>query len=126
MLSLPSYQQRRQPYRCSAERDAGHKSGQRVFKKALTTANAPPEKVTTEDHDFNPRAIREALSEEFQHRTSRYLNNRVEQDHGGIKGQYKEMRNFKSFGSAQRFCDAYDGLRDYLHSRVRPYLYNIS
>ena len=66
-------------------------------------------------------AIREELGEEAQHRTSRYLNNRLEQDHRGIKGRYKRMRGFHNFASAQRFCDAYDGLRDYLRPRTRPY-----
>ena len=105
--------------RLSETRDI--KAAKGFSKRRSLQPMAPPEKVITDGHDFNPRAIRETLSEEFQHRTSRYLNNRLEQDHRGIKGRYKGMRNFKSFGSAQRFCDAYDGPRDYLHSRVRPY-----
>ena len=46
---------------------------------------------------------------------------RLEQDHRGIKGRYKGMRGFHNFASAQRFCDAYDGLRDYLRPRSRTY-----
>jgi transposase-like protein len=31
----------------------------------------------------------------WKRRTSRYLNNRLEQDHRGIKGRYQPMRGFK-------------------------------
>jgi putative transposase len=46
-----------------------------------------------------------------------YLNNRIEQDHRGIKGRYQPMRGFKSRASAARFCRSYDELRNFLHSR---------
>src|SRR3954467_6679699 len=49
-----------------------------------------------------------------KHRTSRYLNNRVEQDHRGIKGRYRPMRGFKCVRSAARFCRVYDELRNFL------------
>jgi putative transposase len=91
------------------------------FEKALSTAGEPPEKVTSDGHDSYPRAVEETLGEEVEHRTSRYLNNQLEQDHRGIKGRYKTMRCFKCFTSASRFCDAYDGLRDYLRPRSCPY-----
>jgi len=41
--------------------------------------------VTTDGQDACPRAIREALGPEVHHRTSRYKNNRIEQDHRGVK-----------------------------------------
>ena len=105
--------------RLSDKHDMG--AAKAFFKKALATAYAPPETVTTDGHDSYPRAVRETLGKGILHRTSRYLNNRLEQDHRGIKGRYRGMRGFKNFGSAARFCDAYDGLRDYLRSRSRPY-----
>jgi transposase-like protein len=51
------------------------------------------------------------------HRTNRYLNNRIEQDHRGIKGRYRPMRGFKSTTSAARFCRSYDELRNFLRPR---------
>ena len=56
-----------------------------------------------------------------RHRTSRYLNNRLEQDHRGIKGRYRSMRGFKCPRSAARFCRAYDELRNFLRLRSRPH-----
>ncbi|MGI9419402.1 MAG: DDE-type integrase/transposase/recombinase, partial [Geminicoccaceae bacterium] len=54
-----------------------------------------------------------------KHRTSRYLNNRLEQDHRGIKGRYRSMRGFKSFVCARRFCRAHDELRNAYRARRR-------
>ena len=46
-------------------------------------------------------------------------NNRLEQDHRGVKGRTQCMRGFKSFASAERFCRSYDELRDFLRFRTR-------
>ncbi len=53
------------------------------------------------------------------HRTNRYLNNGLEQDHRGIKGRYYAMRGFKCFVGASRFCRAFDELRNYFRPRQR-------
>ena len=45
----------------------------------------------------------------------------LEQDHRGIKGHYRGMRSFRNFNSPAQFCDAYDGLRDFLRLCSRPY-----
>jgi len=52
--------------------------------------------VTTDGHDSYPRAVRETLGPDVYHRTSRYMNNRIEQDHRGIKQRYYPMRGFGS------------------------------
>ena len=80
-----------------------------------------PARVTTDGHDSYPRAIRTKLGEGVKHRTSRYLNNRLEQDHRGIKGRYQPMRGFKCPRSADRFCRGYDELRNLLRPRSRPH-----
>ena len=53
------------------------------------------------------------------HRCSQYMNNRIEQDHRGIKGRYRPMRGFGSFDSAARFCVAHDEMRDHFRHRTR-------
>ena len=45
---------------------------------------------------------------------------RMEQDHRGIKQRYYPMRGFGSFDAAARFCSAHDELRD--HFRYRQHL----
>ena len=74
--------------------------------------------MTTDGHDAYPRAIREMLGEGVIHRCSQYMNNRIEQDHRGIKGRYQPMRGFGSFVSAARFCTAHDEVRDYFRHRT--------
>ena len=78
-------------------------AAKRFFTAALEVAEQPPEKVTTDGHDSYPRAIRETLGDEVIHRCNPYLNNRLEQDHRGIKQRYYPMRGFGNFEAASRF-----------------------
>jgi putative transposase len=66
-----------------------------------------------------PRAIRSTLGRNVCHRTSVYLNNRLEQDHRGIKGRIRCMRDFKEHDAANRFCREHDELHNFLRSRSR-------
>ena len=59
------------------------------------------------------------LGKTVRHRTSAYLNNRLEQDHRGIKGRIRCMRGFKSHDAADRFCREHGELRDLLRPRRR-------
>jgi putative transposase len=69
----------------------------------------------TDGHTSYPRAVREILGDHVQHRTNKYLNNHLEQDHRGVKQRYYPMHGSGSFDSAARFCCAFDELRNYLH-----------
>src|SRR4051794_25760679 len=81
------------------------------FRSAQAVTGITPDRVTTDGHDSYPRAIRTTLGKRVRHRTSAYLNNRLEQDHRGIKGRYRPMRGLKSPRSAAGFCREYDELR---------------
>jgi putative transposase len=87
------------------------------FRSAKTVTGITPARVTTDGHDSYPKAIRTELGDEVRHRTNRYLNNRIEQDHRGIKGRYEPMLGFKSSFAAARFCRSYDELRTFLRPR---------
>ena len=89
------------------------------FRSAKAAAGVTPDRVTTDGHDSYPRAIRTELGKRVRHRTSQYMNNRIEQDHRGIKGRYRPMRGFKCPRSAARFCRGYDELRNFLRPRSR-------
>jgi hypothetical protein len=52
------------------------------------------------------------------HRTHRYLNNRLEQDHRGSKQRYYPMRGFGSVASAARFCRTFDEVRQFFRMRT--------
>src|SRR3954471_22521394 len=95
------------------------KAARAFFRSARAVTGITPDRVTTDGHDSYPRAIRTELGKRVRHRTSRYLNNRLEQDHRGLKGRYRPMRGFKCPRSASRFCRAYDELRNFLRLRSR-------
>ena len=97
------------------------KAARAFFHSAKAVTGLTPDRVTTDGHDSYPRAIRTELGRGVRHRTSRYLNKVMEQDHRGIKGRYRPMRGFKCPRSAARFCQGYDELRNFLRPRSRPY-----
>ena len=101
--------------RLSATRDMA--AAKAFFASALATVGSVPDRVTTDGHDSYPKAISDELGKTVKHRTSHYLNNRLEQDHRGIKGRYRQMRGFKTFASAGRFCRAHDELRHAYRAR---------
>jgi transposase-like protein len=93
-------------------------AAKRFFKQAVDVVGHTPERVTTDGHDSYPRAIRETLGREVMHRCNRYLNNRIEQDHRGIKQRYYPMRGFGSVESASRFCRAFEEVRQFFRVRT--------
>lgn len=92
-------------------------AAQRFFKQAVAVVGHVPDQVTTDGHTSYPRAIRETMGTNVHHRTNKYLNNRLEQDHRGIKQRYYPMRGFGTVEAATRFCCAFDELRNYLRPR---------
>ena len=89
------------------------------FRSARSATGIVPDQVTTDGHGSYPRAIRSTLGKRVKHRNSAFKNNRLEQDHRGIKGRIRCMRGFKSFSSAERFCRSHDELRNHLRPCVR-------
>jgi putative transposase len=51
------------------------------FRSAWTVTGVAPDRITTDGHDAYPRAIRTVFGDHVTHRTNRYLNNHLEQDH---------------------------------------------
>ncbi len=93
-------------------------AAKRFFKSALDIAEQAPERVTTDGHDSDPRAIRETLGDNVLHRCNQYLNNRIEQDHRGVKQRYYPMCGFRTFVAASRFCRAFDEQRQCFRLRT--------
>src|ERR1700731_546977 len=89
------------------------------FRSAEAVTGVTPARVATDGHDSYSRAIRTELDAGVKHRINQYLNNRIEQDHRGIKGRYGPMRGFKSHEPTSRFCRCFDELRNHLQTRSR-------
>jgi len=88
-------------------------AAQRFFRQARDRAGGAPAQVTTDGHDAYPRAIRATRGDAVIHRTSRDNNNRIEQDHRGVKQRYYPLRGCGSFVSAACFCSACEEQRQY-------------
>jgi putative transposase len=91
-------------------------AAQRFFNQAVAIVGHTPSSVTTDGHSSYPRAIREILGSDVHHRTSKYLNNRLEQDHRGIKQRYYPMRGFGTVEGQHVSV----GTRDELRNDLRP------
>ncbi|QQC67991.1 IS6 family transposase (plasmid) [Paraburkholderia ginsengisoli] len=75
------------------------------FSKAIKHQGQPPETITLDGYAASHRAMREMkagglLPEDTEVRTSKYLNNLIEQDHRNIKFRTNVMLGFKRFWNA--------------------------
>ena len=90
-------------FRLSANRDV--KTAKAFFRKALQTQGRAPVSITLDGYAASHRAVRElrALSPRWRDtrlRSSKYLNNMIEQDHRGVKSRSAPMLGFKFFDRA--------------------------
>ena len=86
----------------SEKRDTA--AAKRFFSKAIEN-NEAPAKITLDGYEASHRAVAELKAEGMlpsgvEVRTSRYLNNLIEQDHRRVKQRYYPMLGFKSFSNA--------------------------
>ncbi len=79
-------------------------AAKRFFIKAIEN-NEAPQKITLDGYEASHRAVAElkaegALAFGVEVRTSKYLNNLIEQDHRRVKQRYYPMLGFKRFRNA--------------------------
>ena len=87
-------------------------AAQAFFRSAKATTGVTPDQVTTDGHGSYPRAIRSTLGRHVVHRTSAYKNNRLEQDHRGVKRRIRCMRGFKNHHRLSRLSRLGDAHAD--------------
>jgi transposase-like protein len=75
------------------------RAAQTFFERAIDETGVTPERVTTDKAKCYPPALRAAVPD-AEHRTSKYLNNGMERDHGHLKQRLYPMRGFKQAGCA--------------------------
>src|SRR6516225_6030096 len=90
-------------FRLSARRDVA--AAKAFFRKAINNHQHPPETITLDGYAASHRAVREmkadgSLPRNTKQRSSKYLNNLIEQDHRGVKQRIAVMLGFKQFGHA--------------------------
>ncbi|MDM0053516.1 IS6 family transposase [Variovorax sp. J22R115] len=90
-------------FRLSANRDV--KAAKAFFRKALETQGRAPVSITLDGYAASHRAVRELPAQssrwkDTRLRSSKYLNNMIEQDHRGVKSRINPMLGFKVFERA--------------------------
>src|ERR1022692_3130319 len=90
-------------FRLSPTRDVA--AAKAFFRKALRTQPRAPVSIKLDGYTASQRAVREMPGEDeaWNHtklRSSKYLNNLIEQDHRGIKSRTGPMLGFKNFDCA--------------------------
>jgi transposase-like protein len=93
------------------------KAARRFLAKALkVTRNWPPVSVTTDKLGSYPKALRRLkregeLNDTVRHRTSKYLNNRIEADHSALKRLIRPTRGFQSMKTAYATIKGFEIMR---------------
>ncbi|WP_262300351.1 IS6 family transposase [Microvirga sesbaniae] len=88
----------------ASRRDTG--AAYRFLRKALrAVSDYPPSAITTDKLASYPKAIRRLqneglLPQDVEHRTSKYLNNILEADHGALKRVIRPTRGFQTMKTA--------------------------
>ena len=90
-------------FRLSARRDVA--AAKAFFRKAINNHQHPPQTITLDGYAASHRAVREmkadsSLPANTKQRSSKYLNNLIEQDHRGVKQRIAVMLGFKQFRHA--------------------------
>ncbi|HMF63674.1 MAG TPA: IS6 family transposase, partial [Edaphobacter sp.] len=87
-----------------------------LSKAMKTMRNWPPHSITTDKLCSYPKAIRRLqregkLSQDTKHRTSKYLNNIIEADHGGLKRMIRPTRGFQTMRTAAAAIKGFEIMR---------------
>lgn len=89
------------------------------FVRAREIADNLPDRVETDGLASYPRAVAEELGPQVEHEVLPCTENEIEQSHRGIKHRYYPMLGFGEFDAAQRFCQAFDEVHNFLRPRSR-------
>ena len=99
----------------AGRRDTG--AAYRFLRKALkAVSDYPPSSITTDKLASYPKAIwrlqkEGLLSKDVEHRTSKYLNNIIEADHGALKRMIRPARGFQKMKTASTTLKGFEVMR---------------
>ncbi len=92
-------------------------AAKKFFVNCKETTGIIPEQITTAKEKAFPSAITSALGKKVKHRTSKYKNNIMEQNHRGIKSRYGAMKCFKDIWCAMIFCTVFEEIKEFFTLR---------
>lgn len=79
--------------------------------QTVKTSRVAPVQITTDKESALYPAIENVFGGKVKHRDSKYMNNRLEQDHRGTRSRLSVMKGFKNIFSALRFCRVFEEVR---------------
>src|SRR3989338_8327866 len=91
------------------------KSAKQFFKNCFKTTGIMPIQITTDKEPAFPDAIAQSLGKKVKHRDSKYMNNRLEQNHRGTKSRTNVMKGFKDSWCAMIFCHVFEEIRQFFY-----------
>ena len=94
-------------------------AARRFRRRLVDVAQRQPQRVTTDQHPPDRRAIRWILGSTVRHRCNRSLNTLTEQSHRAVHQRDGPMLGFGSVASAARCCTAFAALRQDFRVRQR-------
>ena len=87
------------------------------FARAAKASGIYPEQITTDKEPALYAAIENTFGDYTDHRDNKFMNNRLEQDHRGIKSRTNVMKDFKNIFNALVFCTAYEEIRQFFRMK---------
>lgn len=87
------------------------------FLQAENTTGITPDHITTDKEPALYPAIDNVFGNCSKHRDSKYLNNRIEQFHRGIKSRCRVMKGFKDIFSSLRFCTVFEEIKQFFRTK---------
>ena len=92
-------------------------AAEKFFLQAENTTGVTPEQITTDKEPAFSGAIDHVFGDCTKHRDSKFMNNRIEQSHRGIKSRYRPMKGFKNPFCALIFCTVFEEIQQFLRTK---------
>jgi len=94
-----------------------HDAAESFFYQCHDTAGFEPDMITTDQEAALESGLKEVFGERVEHRKSKYMNNRLEQDHRAPKSRYRPMKGFGDEFAAMNFLHSFEELRQHLRAK---------
>ncbi len=94
------------------------KSAKQFFSQCAKTSGIIPNQITTDKEPGFSDAIKSAFGPAVIHRDNKYLNNRMEANHRGVKSWYYPMKGFKNPWKAMIGCHTFEEIRQFFRHKL--------
>ena len=97
--------------------DKSKETAEEFFYQCYDTADFIPDMITTDKEAAFEYGIGEVFGGKAEHRKSKYMNNRLEQDHRAPKSRYRVMKGFKDEFAALTMTHSFEEIRQFFRMK---------